>query len=254
MLDIVDIIYKGFLIGVLVSAPMGPIGLLCVQRTLDKGQWHGFFSGVGAAFSDVFYAGFISLGIGFIIDFITINQYILQIIGSILLMVFGIYVFRSNPFKRIHEPGENDNSYSQDAITAFFLTLSNPMIIFLFIALFARFNFIAPEEKLFSILLGLVSILVGALSWWFLITFLVGKLRKIMNLKSLLIMNRAVGTLIIILSVYFLFSLISSPSASCSSSTGTSSAPRAATAAETTAAQRTTAAWRWSDSRDAVWF
>ena len=204
MFDIVDIIYKGFFIGILVSAPMGPIGLLCIQRTLNKGQWHGFFSGVGAALSDIFYAGIISLGMGFIIDFITTNQYMLQIIGSILLMIFGIYVFRSNPFKRLHESRENINSLPQDTVTAFFLTLSNPLIIVLYIALFARFNFIASEEKWFSILIGLVSIFTGALSWWFIITFLVGKLRKIINLRVLLIINRLVGTAIILSSVYLL--------------------------------------------------
>jgi threonine/homoserine/homoserine lactone efflux protein len=209
VLDIFDTIYKGFLIGVLVSAPMGPIGLLCVQRTLNKGQWHGFFSGVGAALSDVFYAGIISLGMGFIINFITANQYILEIAGSIMLMIFGVYVFLSNPFKRLHEPNEkNVNSFSQDMISAFFLTLFNPLIIILYVALFARFNFIAPEEKLFSILLGLLSIFVGALSWWFLITFLVGKLRKIMNLRVLWIINRIVGTIIMVLSIFLLFSLL----------------------------------------------
>jgi len=247
--DIVDIIYKGFLIGVLVSAPMGPIGLLCVQRTLNKGRWHGFFSGIGAAFSDILYAGITSLGMGIVIDFITSNEYILHIIGSIVLLIFGIYVFRSNPFKRVHEPKEQSNSFSQDAVSAFFLTLSNPVIIFLYIALFARFNFIAPEEKLFSILVGLVSILVGALSWWFLITFLVGKLRKIMNLQSLLVMNRIVGVLIIIISVYLLYSLLVSPTAPSASATGMSSAPRAATASETSASpKRTTAAGWWSSN------
>ena len=207
--NIVDIIIKGFIIGVLVSAPMGPIGLLCVQRTLKRGQWHGFFSGVGAAFSDVFYAGIISLGMGFIINFITANQYTLHIIGSIMLLIFGVYVFRSNPFKWLHKPKENINSYSQDIVSAFFLTLSNPLIIFLYILFFARLNFISPEEKLFSILLGLASILVGALSWWLLITFLVDKLRKKVNLRGLWIMNKIVGSVIITLSVFLLISLIS---------------------------------------------
>jgi threonine/homoserine/homoserine lactone efflux protein len=210
VLNIVDIIYKGFLIGVLVSAPMGPIGLLCVQRTLNKGQWHGFFSGVGAALSDVVYAGITGLGMGFIINFIVANQYPLHVIGSVILLIFGIYVFRSNPYKRLHQPKENVNSYPQDMVSAFFLTLSNPLIIFLYIALFARFNFIVPGEKLFSTSLGLLGILVGALSWWLLITFLFGKLRKVMNLRSLWIMNRIVGMLIILLSVYLIFSLIMS--------------------------------------------
>jgi threonine/homoserine/homoserine lactone efflux protein len=206
--SIVDIIIKGFIIGVLVSAPMGPIGLLCVQRTLKKGQWHGFFSGIGAAFSDVIYAAIVCLGMGFVIDFTTHNEYVLKIVGSIMLMIFGYYIFRSNPFKRLHEPKENINSLPQETISAFFLTLSNPVIIIIFIALFARFNFIHPNAKLFSILLGLVSILIGALSWWFLITLLVDKLRKKMNHRGLLIMNRILGLVIIAVSIYLLISLL----------------------------------------------
>jgi threonine/homoserine/homoserine lactone efflux protein len=201
MFDIVDIIYKGIIIGILVSAPMGPIGLLCVQRTLNKGQWHGFFSGVGAAFSDIIYAGITCLGIGFVIDFISGHQYALQIVGSILLVIFGVYIFQSNPSKRLQKPKENTHSFPQDTVTAFALTLSNPFIIFLYIALFARFNFFSSEEKLFSILLGLLSILTGALAWWFTITFLVGKLRKVINLRGLWIMNKIVGSVIIVLSI-----------------------------------------------------
>jgi len=202
--SIFDIIYKGFLIGIFASIPMGPIALLCIQRTLNKGQWHGFFSGAGAALSDLFYAGIVSLGMGLIIDFITKNEYPLKIGGSIMLMIFGIYVFRSNPFKRLHEPKESGNSYWQNTISVFFLTLPNPLMIFIFIALFARFNFIASEEKLYSILLGLASILAGALSWWFLITFFVGKLHKKINLRVLWVLNRIFGTVIVLLSIYLL--------------------------------------------------
>jgi len=202
--SIFDIIYKGILIGIFASIPLGPIALLCIQRTLNKGQWHGFFSGAGAALSDLFYAGIVSLGMGLIIDFFTKNEYPLKIVGSIMMMIFGIYVFRSNPFKQLQEPQENGNSYWQNTVSVFLLTLPNPMMIFLFIALFARFNFIASEEKLFSILLGLVSILAGALSWWFFLTFLVGKLHKKINHKVLWVINRIFGTVIVLLSIYLL--------------------------------------------------
>ena len=202
MLSIIVIIYKGILIGILVSAPMGPIGLLCVQRTLNKGQWHGFFSGVGAACSDLFYAGIVCLGMGFVVDFIEGNRGVIQIIGSIFLLAFGIYTFLSNPSKQLHKPKEQINSIPQDIISAFFLTLSNPFIIFIYLVLFSRFNFISHDEKLFSMLLGLLSILAGALSWWFLITFFVGKLRKVINLRGLWLLNRIVGTVIIVLSIF----------------------------------------------------
>jgi len=202
MLTVIDIIYKGILIGIMVSAPMGPIGLLCVQRTLNKGQWHGFFSGVGAACSDLLYAGIVCLGMGIVMDFIENNRDVLQIIGSVFLLVFGIYTFRSNPSKQLHKPKDQVNSISQDIISAFFLTLSNPLIIFFYLVLFSRFNFISHTEKLFSMLLGLLFIFAGALLWWFLLTFFVGKLRKVINVRRLWLINKIVGIAIIGASIY----------------------------------------------------
>ncbi|MDR2086081.1 MAG: LysE family translocator [Dysgonamonadaceae bacterium] len=195
-----DVIYNGIIIGVLVSAPMGPIGLMCVQRTLNKGRWHGFVSGVGAALSDLIYASITCLGMGIIIDFVDVHRIILQIAGSILLLLFGFYTFYTNPSKSLHKPKEGANSFSQDAITAFFLTLSNPLIIFFYIALFARFNFIDPDETLYSIIIGLSFVVLGALAWWFLVSTLIGKLRTIINVRGLWIINKVVGGIIIFLS------------------------------------------------------
>jgi threonine/homoserine/homoserine lactone efflux protein len=196
-----NILFKGIIIGILVSAPMGPVGLLCIQRTLNKGRWHGFSTGAGATCSDIIYALLTCLGMGFVIDFVENNQEVLQIVGSVLLMIFGLYIYRSNPSKSLRKPQEGTSTYHQDGITSFFLTLSNPFIIFLFIALFARFNFISPDDKLLSMIIGLAGIALGALVWWFLITTLVGKLRSNFNLRGLWIMNRLVGIVIMFLSV-----------------------------------------------------
>ena len=68
------IVSKGIIIGVLVSAPMGPIGMLCIQRTLNKGRWHGFVTGLGAALSDVIYAALTCLGMGVVVNFVEANQ------------------------------------------------------------------------------------------------------------------------------------------------------------------------------------
>jgi len=196
-----SIVFSGFLIGILVSAPMGPIGLLCLQRTLFKGRWHGFFSGVGAAFSDLVYALITCLGIGFVVLFIEDHQSILQITGSILLIFFGIYIFRSNPKFRKPSVNSSKRSYSQDALTAFFITFSNPLIIFLFIALFARFNLIDPNNKLLSSALGLSGIFCGAIFWWFAFTMLVGLLHGRFKERGLRIINRTVGGVIVVLAV-----------------------------------------------------
>lgn len=197
----IDSVYKGILIGILVSAPMGPIGLLCIQRTLNKGRWHGFAVGVGAVFSDLLYATLTGLSMGFVIDFIEKHQAPLQIAGSLMLMAFGYYILQSNPTKSLRRPEENSNSYGQEAFTSFFLTLSNPFIIFLFIGLFARFSFISPEDTTLALIIGLLGIAIGATLWWFVITFLVGKLRGNFNLRGLWMLNRIVGAVIILFAV-----------------------------------------------------
>ena len=103
-LDILDFIFKGILIGVIASAPMGPVGILCIQRTLNKGRWYGFITGVGAAISDIIYALTVGLGMSFIMEPLQdpTNQFILQISGSIILMLFGIYCFVSDPTKKMN--------------------------------------------------------------------------------------------------------------------------------------------------------
>ena len=90
-INIVDLVFKGMLIGMIASAPMGPVGILCVQRTLNKGRGFGFATGLGAAASDIIYAGITGFGMAFVMDFINNdqNKFYLQIIGSILLLAFG---------------------------------------------------------------------------------------------------------------------------------------------------------------------
>ena len=113
-IDILDCIFKGIAIGILASAPMGPVGILCIQRTLNKGRWYGFVTGVGAAASDIIYALITGLGMSFVMDFIgnEHNKYLLQISGSIMLLVFGIYCFKSNPMKNAHRSSNKKGSLS----------------------------------------------------------------------------------------------------------------------------------------------
>jgi threonine/homoserine/homoserine lactone efflux protein len=182
---------------------MGPVGLFCIQRALNKGQWHGFFSGVGAMISDLLYAGITCLGMGFVIDYVKNHETTLLVVGSIMMMGFGIYIFHSNPAKNVQKPKVKGNSFYTDIISSFFITLANPLIIFVYLILFARYNFISIEHgKWFSIMLGLGGIAIGALSWWFVITFIAGKFRRAFKAQGLIIINRIVGSVIICLSIW----------------------------------------------------
>ena len=145
---ILDLLVKGIIVGVVVSAPLGPVGVLCIQRTLNKGRWYGFVTGLGAALSDICYALITGYGMSFMDELILKHQMFLQVVGSIMLLAFGIYTFRSNPVKSLRPTSNNRGSLLHNFVTAFFVTLSNPLIIFLFIGLFARFSFVMPGSPL----------------------------------------------------------------------------------------------------------
>jgi threonine/homoserine/homoserine lactone efflux protein len=202
------LIGKGFFIGILVSAPMGPVGILCIQRTLSKGRWHGFVFGLGAAFSDVIYAAVTGLFIGLVLNFIEAYQQLLGIFGSIALGVFGGYLFQSNPVRNLRKHTDTKSSFVHDFMTAFLITLSNMLIVFLYIGLFARFAFSLPTYPVWKILEGLgglAGIAIGAVLWWFLITYLVSKMQRWFNIRNICLLNQTVGVLLIILAIAGIF-------------------------------------------------
>ena len=197
---ILYMILRGLAIGILVSAPMGPIGVLCIQRTLNKGRWSGFFTGLGAAISDMIYCLLTALGLSFVIDFIETNQSAMQVIGSIALMIYAIYLLRKNPAGSIKAPKQKKGSYPQDFITGFLFTFSNPLILFLIISFFARFNFLSPDYYYYHYIIGFFFIFVGALLWWFMITYFVNRVRSHFNVRSMWLVNLIIGLVILIMS------------------------------------------------------
>lgn len=197
-----DVIIKGILIGIAVSAPMGPIGVLCIQRTLNEGKGRGFISGLGASASDMIYATVASLGISFILDFIESNHNPLQIAGSILFILAGYYIYRSNPAKNLKKQHEIKKSpYWRNFVSAFFINLANIGILFFFIAMFARFNFIDPVNSNKNIV-GIISVGIGTVIWWFIISTVVNKVRSKFNPRGLKIFNSILGIILIIIGVF----------------------------------------------------
>lgn len=208
-LDILDWIFKGILIGIVASAPMGPVGVLCIQRTLNKGRWYGLVTGIGATISDFIYALITGFGMSFIVDIINNNQnrFVFQILGSIMLMAFGIYCYRSDPTKKIHISGSKKGSLIHNCVTAFLVTFSNPLIIFLFMAAFAQFAFVMPKRPL-HMCVGYLSIICGALLWWFGLTWLIDKVRNKFDNSSIVIINKIIGSVVIIFSLLVLIGTV----------------------------------------------
>ena len=181
---------------------MGPVGILCIQRTLNQGRNAGFFTGVGAAASDLFYCLLVGLGISLVTDFIADHVNVLQIIGSVILIVYAVYMIFHNPVSQIKENIDQRDDHLRERVTGFLFTLSNPLIMFLIIPLFARFGFPLPEYKFYHVIIGYAFIVVGALLWWGMITFFVDKVRTHFNIRSMWLINRIIGSIILVLSLY----------------------------------------------------
>ena len=208
--NLLDIVFKGLMIGIIASAPMGPVGVLCVQRTLNKGRWYGFVTGCGAAFSDIIYAGITGLGMGMVVELVSndTNRFYLQIAGSLMLLAFGIFTYRTDPTKKMRKPGQNKGTLTHNGITAFLVTLSNPLIIFLFMALYAQFSFGLQLDKPIELVAGFISIVGGALLWWWGLTWLVDVIRLKFDNNGIRIINRIIGTLVIVGSVIVLLTTL----------------------------------------------
>ena len=199
-ITVLEIVIKGMIIGIVASAPMGPVGVLCIQRTLNKGRAYGFVTGTGAALSDILYALLTGYGLSFIYDIIS-NQatlFWLQIIGASIMFVFGLHTFRTNPMKNTRNVSRNKSSLLQNGVTGFFITLSNPTIILLFLGLFTPLNFMLPEQPFFMQCIGYLSIFGGALLWWFFITYAVSKLRVHFDVRGIRVINRVIGAVVMV--------------------------------------------------------
>lgn len=200
-----NMIIKGMIIGVVVSAPMGPVGILCVQRTLNKDRWCGFFTGLGAALSDIIYALMTGFGMSFIMETIespTVAFWI-KVVGSVLLFLFGLFTFKSNPIERVKPVSHNKGTLFHNFISGFLVTISNPLIIFLFIAMYGQMTFILPDSPLLQII-GYLFVIVGAVGWWFLLTWLIDKVRNKFNVRGIWLINRIIGSVVMLVSVLIL--------------------------------------------------
>ena len=109
----------------------------------------------------------------------------------------GAVLFRSNPIRSFRQQKRNKSTFTQDFVTAFLLTLSNPLIIFLFVGLFARLNLYNDGFSLWHHLIVFVSVAFGALIWWLLVTSVFGKLRNRFNLRKLWVVNRIIASVVI---------------------------------------------------------
>ncbi|MDE6341735.1 MAG: LysE family translocator [Muribaculaceae bacterium] len=209
MEDLFNMILHGLLIGIVVSAPMGPVGIFCIQRTLDRGRLSGFYTGVGAAVSDLIYCLLTGFGLSFIEGFINSHRAPIQLFGASVLIGFGIWLIRKKPHTQVECDAEPDiPSPRSDILKGFALTFSNPLILFLIIGLFAQFNFVIEGMKFYHYMIGFLGIIAGALGWWWIVTYFVDKIRGHFTQRTMKLINTIVGIIILIFAAVGIFSSV----------------------------------------------
>lgn len=200
-----QLVLKGLIVGIIISAPMGPVGILCIQRTMKKGRIYGIVTGAGAALSDFLYALITGLGMSFVVDLIEQGQTLfwLKLMGSIMLLIFGIHTYLQDPRKGMRTTMKRKGTLFYNFISGFGLTISNPLIVFLFIALFNMFTFVIPEDYIFGQIVGYISIIAGAMLWWLALTYIIAKMKDNFGVRGILYLNRGIGSLVICSSIVY---------------------------------------------------
>ncbi len=193
--------------GISVSAPLGPIGIIVLQKTLNKGILTGFLAGMGAAFADTLFAIIAGFGITIISDFLTGQQFMFRSIGGVILILLGAKVFYTNTIKQVRGQKASKGKVFGDFISVLFLTLSNPITIIVFGAIFAGVGIVGDNANTVSTSIMLLGIFSGATFWWLTLAISVNFFRHKIRLRSLWWINKIAGGIIVVLGVFFIISL-----------------------------------------------
>lgn len=195
---LVNLILKGLITGFLVTIPVGPMAVLIIQRTANRDFKSGFSTAFGVASTDSMYAAIAGLSVSFIITFLRTYQTYIQIVGAVVLLCLGLFIFFSKPMKSIKDYKKKGSSIFQFFITGMLFAASNPLVILSYIAIFAGtgivFNHSVPIEFI-SLLSGFF---LGSLGWWTVLVTLVSRFRHHLNLRILWWFNKISGSMIMI--------------------------------------------------------
>ena len=194
---------KGFLVGMCASAPIGPIAILVVQKSLSKGHKAGFVSGLGASVVDTMYAFIAIFALAFAQKFIDDHRSLILIIGGIVLALVGVSMAFSNPFRKMKTGGGSTVS-TKDFGQTVAMGLSNPMAIFVMFALFAFFGLANDMPHTWHVAPIIICVSAGSVTYWFCISWLLSRFRGNFRLRTILWVSRIAGAVVVIIGIALL--------------------------------------------------
>ena len=194
---------KGFLVGMCASAPIGPIAILVIQKSLSKGHKAGFVSGLGASVVDTFYAFIAIFALAFAQKLIERHQTVILLAGGVVLMALGISMAFSNPFRKMKKDGKPKVS-SKDFAQAVLMGLSNPMAVFVMFTLFAFFGLAKEAPQTWSVAPILISVSLGSVTYWFSVSWILSHFARNFRMRTILWISRITGAVIVIIGIALL--------------------------------------------------
>ena len=197
---------RGLLIGLSIAATVGPMSILCIQRTLQRGQRYGLISGLGIATADAVYGCIAAFGLTFISDFFVSQQFWIRLLGGLFLVYLGIRTMVSKPAERAATA--KASGYMSAYISTLLLTLTNPTTILSFVAIFAGIGVGGASKSYASAIFVVLGVFVGSMLWWCFLTSVVSFLRARFTGMWLLWINRVSGGVITLFGVVALVSLL----------------------------------------------
>lgn len=201
-----QVMLQGIVVGFSIAAPVGPIGILCIQRTLAKGRAHGFTTGLGAATADAVYGSIAGFGLTLISDVLIAQQNWLRLVGGLFLLYLGARTLISKPGKKAER--FSSGGLLKDYGSTFLLTIANPMTILSFAAVFVGLGLGNSVGDYGYAGLFVAGIFSGSLIWWILLTSAVGFFQAKFSEERLRFINAASGLIIMGFGLYFILSLL----------------------------------------------
>ncbi|KRE49097.1 LysE/ArgO family amino acid transporter [Paenibacillus sp. Soil724D2] len=194
---------KGIVLGLSIAAPVGPIGILCIRRTITLGRLHGFLSGLGAASADAFYGFIAGFGLTLITSFLLDQKVLLQAVGGLFLCYLGVRTFRSKPAAEAAKA--SGNTLFRSYASTLMLTITNPMTIMSFLGAFAGLGMGGSQTGIASAVTLVIGVFVGSALWWLALSTVIGMLRDRIHVSAFRWINRISG---VILTVFGLVAII----------------------------------------------
>ncbi len=194
---------EGFVIGFLLAMPVGPIGILCIRRTLTNGRHHGIIVGLSGASADVVYALVAAFSVTLISDFVTGFQHWIRLAGGVLLLILGFYIFRSQPALR--SAPNRSNIHAKTFFSTFLLALTNPMTMFAFATAFSAVRSGQITNNRIFLPMLVAGVFLGSLFWFFMLANFASIFKKNLTDGGLVLVNKISGCLLMCFGVIALW-------------------------------------------------